>query len=168
MIRTCKIKRPSTSSTNALPTQTTLSSEIRSSLTELHKTINTLPSEQSSTMPHTITPLTADKRKQGQKCNFTTIYIYTHTHTDKHTRAHTHTHPSFPYAPWPTTGAVPKELRGDPLSPSDQRKKSPYLYPAARQLAGKDARTVTDKIAEIKAKAQRALPHKIIPITMAA
>ena len=45
--------------------------------------------------------------------------------------------------------------------------KTPYLYPAAWQLAGKDTRTVTDKIAEIKAKAQRALPHKKIPITMA-
>ena len=51
-------------------------------------------------------------------------------------------------------------------SPSDHRK-PPYLYPAAWQLAGKDTRTVTDKIAEIKAKAQRALPHKKIPITMA-
>ena len=29
--------------------------------------------EQSSTMPHRITPLTANKRKQGQKCNSTTI-----------------------------------------------------------------------------------------------
>ena len=45
--------------------------------------------------------------------------------------------------------------------------KPPYLYPAAWQLAGKDTRTVTHKIAEIKAKAQRALPHKKIPITMA-
>ena len=52
--------------------------------------------------------------------------------------------------------------------------KPPYLYPAAWQLAGKDTRTVTDKIAEIKAKAQRALPHthtkkqKQKTITMAA
>ena len=46
--------------------------------------------------------------------------------------------------------------------------KPPYLYPAAWQLAGQDTRVVTDKIAEIKAKAQRALPHIKIPITMAA
>ena len=45
--------------------------------------------------------------------------------------------------------------------------KPPYLYPAAWQLAGKDTRTVTYKIAEIKAEAQRALPHtQKIPITM--
>ncbi len=39
----------------------------------------------------------------------------------------THTHPSFPYAPWPTTGAVPKELRGDPHSPSDHRKTTLFI-----------------------------------------
>ena len=36
-------------------------------------------------------------------------------------------YPSFPYAPWPTTGAVSKELMGDPHSPSDHRKTTLFI-----------------------------------------
>ena len=85
-------------------------------MTEQHTTVITLPSEQSSTMPHRITKLPAAKRKGG-KCNSTTImmdtytapYLLTflqpkactkaiqttitlHTHSHTHTCTHTHIH----------------------------------------------------------------------------
>ena len=45
--------------------------------------------------------------------------------------------------------------------------KSPYLYPAAKQLTGKSVRIVTDKIEENNAEAQRGSSSQIILITMA-
>ena len=66
-------------------------------------------------------------------------------------------HPSFPYAPWPPEQSL--RSSGETRIARLTTEKPPYLYPAAWQLAGKDTRTVTLKIAEIKAEAQRALPH---------
>ena len=45
-------------------------------------------------------------------------------------------------------------------------KKSPYLYPAAYQLAEKDKRIVTGKIEENNAEAQQGTSTEIILITM--
>ena len=71
------------------------------------------------------------------------------------------THPSFPYAPWPTTGAVPKELRGDLHSLSDHPKKPIPFIPRCLVTGGeKGVRIVTDKMEENNAEVQRALPHK--------
>ena len=66
-IRTYQIKWTRTLSTSALFGNLTSLWKLRKSLTELHTTVITLPSEQSSTMPHRITKLTAAKRKQGRK-----------------------------------------------------------------------------------------------------
>ena len=82
-----------------------------------------------------------------------------------------HTHPTPHILAFAMLGGQPPEqsLRssGETHIAHLTTEKPPYLYPAAWQLAGKDTRTVTYKIAEIKAEAQRALPHtQKIPITM--
>ena len=80
------------------------------------------------------------------------------THT---TILHGALHPSFPYAPWPTTGAVPKELRGDLHSLSDHPKKPIPFIPRCLVTGGeKGVRIVTDKMEENNAEVQQALPHK--------
>ena len=88
MIRAYKIKQPSTSSTNALSTQTTFSSEIQSSL------IEPSPHFRQKNRPQCRIGLKHSLRTKENKVKNVILpqYIYIHTHTQTNTHAHTHTH----------------------------------------------------------------------------
>ena len=93
---------------------------------------------------------------------------------NKRKKTHSHTQNYFTQAPcilaFPRLCGQPPE---QPLKSSGETRiahltteKSPYLYPTAQQLVGKDMRMVTDKIEQNNTKAQWSTCAQIILITM--